>query len=166
MGRSGEPAESQPGPSDDQSTTPAKEEEEGEEEEEYVVERIIRSKGKGKKKLYYVKWEGYDKEEDNTWEPADNLHHELVASARVLELGCGAGLPSLLCDKLGAASVLALDCNEEVVSRLNDSFRLSGCSAGASARTLGRQRVVRFTCIRWSAIVRRRSIPCRRRDCV
>ena len=79
MGRSGEPAGSQPGPSDDQSTTSAKEEEEEEGEEEYNVERIISSKGKGKKKLYYVKWEGYDKEEDNTWEPAENLHPELVA---------------------------------------------------------------------------------------
>ena len=37
MGRSGEPAGSQPGPSDDQSTTSAKEEEEEEGEEEYNV---------------------------------------------------------------------------------------------------------------------------------
>ena len=50
-------------------------------EGEYVVEKIIKSRVRGKrKKEYYVKWKGYDDEEnDNTWEPADNLHPELVA---------------------------------------------------------------------------------------
>ena len=48
---------------------------------EYVVEKIIKSRVRGKrKKEYYVKWKGYDDEEnDNTWEPASNLHPELVA---------------------------------------------------------------------------------------
>mgnify|MGYP002177632852 CR=1 FL=1 len=33
-----------------------------------------------RKKEYYVKWKGYDDEEaDNTWEPGDHLHPELVA---------------------------------------------------------------------------------------
>ena len=54
---------------------------EEDEEPEYVVEKIIKSRVRGKrKKEYYVKWVGYDDElADNTWEPADNLHPELVA---------------------------------------------------------------------------------------
>jgi chromobox protein 1 len=37
------------------------------------VEKIVAHKGQGKKTLYLVKWLGYENEEDQTWEPADNL---------------------------------------------------------------------------------------------
>ena len=48
-------------------------EEEGEEEEDdYEVERILEKKGTGKRLRYLVKWIGWP-EEDNTWEPVDNL---------------------------------------------------------------------------------------------
>ena len=39
----------------------------------YVVEKILDSKLVGRKVLYLVKWEGFDDEEENTWEPEKNL---------------------------------------------------------------------------------------------
>lgn len=39
----------------------------------FIVERIIRSKGKGKDKQIFVQWEGYPAK-FNTWIPASNLH--------------------------------------------------------------------------------------------
>jgi hypothetical protein len=41
-------------------------------EEMYLVEEILKERGKGRKKQYLVKWEGYP---DPTWEPALNLKH-------------------------------------------------------------------------------------------
>lgn len=44
-------------------------------EDEYAVEAIL-SHGYDKATghlLYYVKWEGYDEESDNTWESVSNL---------------------------------------------------------------------------------------------
>ena len=49
------------------------------EEDSYTGERIIKAKMKGRKKVYLVKWEGYSEDEDNTWEPGDNLHPDLLA---------------------------------------------------------------------------------------
>jgi len=42
-------------------------------EEFYSVEKILKSKKFGKVTKYLVKWEGYENEEDNTWEPRENL---------------------------------------------------------------------------------------------
>jgi len=39
----------------------------------YVVESVLDSKLVGRKVLYLVKWEGFDDEEENTWEPEKNL---------------------------------------------------------------------------------------------
>ena len=41
-------------------------------EEMYLVEEILKERGKGRRKQYLVKWEGYS---DPTWEPALNLKH-------------------------------------------------------------------------------------------
>jgi len=50
-----------------------------EEEEAYEVENIVNKRFKGGKVQYYVKWKGYDSEE-NTWEPVEHLDcAELIA---------------------------------------------------------------------------------------
>jgi hypothetical protein len=38
----------------------------------YLVEEVLEERGKGRRKQYLVKWEGYP---DPTWEPASNLKH-------------------------------------------------------------------------------------------
>jgi len=47
--------------------------EESEEDEEYEVESIVEKKVVRGKTKYLVKWKGYDKDEDRTWEPKENL---------------------------------------------------------------------------------------------
>ena len=42
------------------------------EEEEFVVEKIIDSRVKGRKKEYFLKWKRFP-DSENTWEPHDNL---------------------------------------------------------------------------------------------
>ena len=49
------------------------EDDEDEDEEDYVVEEVLDSKLDGRKVLYLVKWEGFDGEDDNTWEPQKHL---------------------------------------------------------------------------------------------
>jgi hypothetical protein len=56
---------------DDAAVTSSDDDDE-EEEEDYEVERIIEKRGAGKKLRYLVKWKGWP-EEDNTWEPVENL---------------------------------------------------------------------------------------------
>ena len=56
------------------STTPRQIVEEN--DEEYLVEKVIEKRLTAKGKIeYLIKWEGYD-EEDNTWEPKENLRCE------------------------------------------------------------------------------------------
>ena len=56
---------------------PPQVEEKPQAEEEYEIEKIIDKKGSGRKTFYLVKWKGYDKEEDNTWEPLSSLREVL-----------------------------------------------------------------------------------------
>eukprot|EP00038_Savillea_parva_P003826 m.130766 g.130766 ORF g.130766 m.130766 type:complete len:507 (+) comp11291_c1_seq1:1404-2924(+) len=45
--------------------------------DEYVVEAIVAARKRGKKREYFIKWEGYD-HVDNTWEPEDNLKNNTI----------------------------------------------------------------------------------------
>ena len=42
-------------------------------EDEYEVEKILKKRKIGKRVEYQVKWKGWDREEDLTWEPEENL---------------------------------------------------------------------------------------------
>jgi len=54
-------------------------EEDEDEDDTYEVVKIMSSrKGKGGKTEYNIKWKGYDKLADNTWEPARHLNKELI----------------------------------------------------------------------------------------
>ena len=46
------------------------------EEEEYEVETILEKRLKKGKAEYLIKWKGFDNEDDNTWEPVENLDCE------------------------------------------------------------------------------------------
>ena len=57
-----------------QGTEVVEEEEEEEEESEYAVECVLEQRKRGQKTEYLVKWQGYDRVEDITWEPAASLN--------------------------------------------------------------------------------------------
>ena len=63
-------------------------------EEEYVVERILEAKGTGKARKFLIKWEGYDEDDDNTWEPAKHLPDKMVAAFEAKEKKGGASKES------------------------------------------------------------------------
>ena len=52
------------------------EQKETKEEAEWNVEKILKCARIGSKLKFLVKWVGFDNEEDNTWEPMNNLNKE------------------------------------------------------------------------------------------
>jgi len=42
-------------------------------DDDYEVEKLLDKRGKGRNTEYLVKWKGFEKEEDQTWEPLENL---------------------------------------------------------------------------------------------
>ncbi|KAF3164944.1 hypothetical protein TWF788_000856 [Orbilia oligospora] len=81
------------------------EEEEGEgedgEEEEYVVEKILDHKYEDGILKYKVKWKGYEKKSDQTWEPEDTLEEVVALEEYLQEIG---GRPSQTPGKRGRKS--------------------------------------------------------------
>lgn len=60
----------------------------------------------------------------------------LVQKARVVELGCGTGAISLLLAARGAAQVLGVDCNSQVIELLQASIRANALDSAVAARQL------------------------------
>ena len=63
-------------------------------------------------------------------------HPLAVRTKTVCELGCGAGLPSLACARLGAASVLGTDYDESAIAALERAAAWNGIDKYVSTRTL------------------------------
>ncbi|KAK6526930.1 hypothetical protein TWF281_010126 [Arthrobotrys megalospora] len=80
------------------------EEEEGEgegDEEEFVVEKILDHKWEDGVLKYKVKWKGYDKKSDQTWEPEDTLEEVVALEDYLKEIG---GRPTQTPGKRGRKS--------------------------------------------------------------
>eukprot|EP00042_Codosiga_hollandica_P020498 m.66665 g.66665 ORF g.66665 m.66665 type:complete len:241 (-) comp49899_c0_seq7:296-1018(-) len=57
--------------------------------------------------------------------------HFDVAGKNILELGCGVGLPGILCAKLGAAKVTLSDYQEQTLANALKNIQASGCDTNA-----------------------------------
>eukprot|EP00397_Hematodinium_sp_SG-2012_P063400 GEMP01087488.1.p2 GENE.GEMP01087488.1~~GEMP01087488.1.p2 ORF type:complete len:105 (+),score=14.75 GEMP01087488.1:333-647(+) len=56
-------------------------------------------------------------------------HPEKVRGKRVVELGCGAGLPSMAAAKVGAKEVIATDCCNLALAKFSDLIRYADWKA-------------------------------------
>lgn len=55
-------------------------------------------------------------------------HAKMLSGKRVLELGCGAALPSMISYRLGAAEVIATDFQPQTLEQVQYHAQLNGCS--------------------------------------
>ncbi len=62
-----------------------------------------------------------------TYLAARLLKEYLKAGDEVLDIGCGTGILSVMAEKLGAASVLAMDLDPEAVASTQKNAKLNGC---------------------------------------
>ena len=75
------------------------------------------------------------------WDPRDTIslrklirESELVAGAKVLEIGCGSGLLGLCCLKSGASQVIVTDVNQAAIANTNFNAQWLGFETGIEAR--------------------------------
>lgn len=75
------------------------------------------------------------------WDPRDTIslrklirQSDLVADAKVLEIGCGSGLLGLCCLKSGASQVIVTDVNQAAVANTNYNAQWLGLQAGIETR--------------------------------
>jgi len=47
-------------------------------EDEFVVEKLLEKRTRRGKEEFLIKWKGYDKADDNTWEPKNNIEKHIV----------------------------------------------------------------------------------------
>ena len=62
-----------------------------------------------------------------TYLAARLLKEYLKAGDEILDIGCGTGILSIMAEKLGAASVLAMDLDPEAVASTQKNAELNGC---------------------------------------
>ncbi|KAI9835883.1 MAG: hypothetical protein M1819_001781 [Sarea resinae] len=83
----------------------------GSEPEEYVVEQILDHKGKGSSMRFLVKWQGYDRKEDQTWEPEENLEGAKDILSTYLDSIGGRPAATKAGPKRGRASTSGIETN-------------------------------------------------------
>ena len=63
----------------------------------------------------------------------EELYDDSRHPARVLDIGCGTGILAIACARLGAGSVLALDCDPEAVRMTEENARINGVAGTIQA---------------------------------
>lgn len=57
-----------------------------------------------------------------------HMQQSNLRDASVLDFGSGTGILSILAEKMGAAAVTAIECDDQAVANAEDNFRVNHCS--------------------------------------